>query len=89
MSNTYPTWEAKAKFTELLRRVRGGHVVRISWRGKEVAELRPLAAARESFPERLARFEGCGIVTRPRNQFLPRVVARRPGALRRFLAERD
>jgi prevent-host-death family protein len=89
MTNTYPVSEAKAKFTELLRRVRGGHVVRISWRGKEVAELRPLAAARESFGERLARFEDCGIVTRPQRQFLPRTVARRPGALRRFLAERD
>ena len=89
MPSTYPTWEAKAKFTELLRRVRGGHVVRISWRGKEVAELRPIPAAHEGFAERLARLEDCGIVTRPRNPFLPRTVARRPGALRRFLAERD
>lgn len=89
MVSTYATWEAKAKFTELLRRVRGGQVVKISWRGKEVAELRPLAAARETFRERLTRFEDCGIVTRPRKRFQPRVVARRPGALRRFLAERD
>ena len=42
MSKVYSTYEAKAKFSEILRKVRAGGTVRISYHGEEVAEVRPL-----------------------------------------------
>jgi prevent-host-death family protein len=37
-------FEAKTRLSELLERVRRGHVYRITKRGRPVAELRPVAA---------------------------------------------
>jgi len=38
---TYSTYEAKAKFSEVIRKVRAGQTVRIAYRGEEIAEVRP------------------------------------------------
>lgn len=89
---TYSTYEAKARFSEILRQVRAGESVVITYRGTEVAEIKPIAS-RESLEERLERLErsrvldsaspaaGSGEVLEP--------VAERPGALERFLASRE
>ena len=41
MSAVYTAREARTRFAELLRRVRGGEVVTVSYRGAPIAEMRP------------------------------------------------
>ena len=90
MALTYSIYQAKARFSEVIRRVREGRVVTISYRGEPVAEIRPIERQPEqTTEERLAELERRGVLVRsaiPRQTFRP--VARRPGALARFLAER-
>lgn len=42
MSIIYSAHEAKARFAEMLRRVRSGETVTVSYHGEAVAEVRPL-----------------------------------------------
>jgi prevent-host-death family protein len=89
MSGSYPTYEAKARFSEILRMVREGRTVRISWHGRDVAEIRPLPPD-PSTGERVAGLEERGLLVggrERRGRLEP--VARRKGALARFLAERE
>ena len=89
MAATYSTYEAKARLSEILRKVREGQTVLISYRGKEVAEVRPVS--RQLSPEeRLRRLEDRGLLQggRERRGRLAAVAAR-PGALARFLADRE
>jgi prevent-host-death family protein len=90
MSKEYSTYDAKARFSEILRRVREGQTVRITYHGKPVAEIRPLAAETESLAERLRRLEDRGAIQGGRpNRSSWKSLARRPGALKRFLEDRD
>ncbi len=86
----YSTYEAKARFSELLRQVRQGKTVTVTYRGEPVAEIRPIQRGPETVEERLAEYERRGILARPseRRQRL-KAVERRAGALRRFLVERN
>lgn len=87
---TYSTYEAKAKFSEILRQVRQGRTVRVSYRGKPVAEIRPIGGADASLARRLERLEERGVLIRPPERAGPlEVVRHRPGALDRFLADRE
>ena len=87
---TYSTYEAKARFSEILRKVRAGRRVIVTHHGTQVAEIRPIEAGSETLAERLARLEAEGAVTRAKQPgTLPRPVASRRGALARFLASRD
>lgn len=90
MTFTYSLSEARARFSEIIRRVREGRTVTVTHRGEPVAEIRPVERGRErSLEERLEdlRRAGCLVpAANPRQPFRP--VARRPGALDRFLAER-
>ncbi len=89
MPRIYSTYEAKARFSEILRKVRGGESVYVSYRGERVAEIRPLEK-NETVEEQLRKMEEEGIITRRREPRGPlRPVARRPGALKRFLESRD
>ena len=87
---TYSTYEAKAKFSEILRQVRQGRTIRVSYRGAPVAEIRPIGGADASLARRLERLEERGVLIRPleRTGELD-VVQRRPGALARFLEDRE
>jgi len=87
---TYSTYEAKAKFSEILRQVRQGRTIRVSYRGSPVAEIRPIGGADASLARRLERLEERGVLIRPseRTGELD-VVRRRPGALARFLEDRE
>lgn len=90
---SYSTYEAKSKFSEILRRVRErGETVLVSYHGRPVAEIRPVPeeSADEPLAERVERLREAGVLARaegPRGDL--HQLARRPGALHRFLAERD
>ncbi len=87
---TYSTYEAKAKFSELIRRVRAGQRVVIAYRGQEVAEIRPIQASGGGLEKSLARLEDEGVLSRPGKPSGPlRPLARKPGSLVRFLESRE
>ena len=86
---TYSTYEVKARFSEVLRRVRAGERVLITFHGREVAEIRPIEAE-PRIEDRVRRLEERGVLSAPTGARRPwKTIARRPGALRRFLAERE
>ena len=90
MSETYSTYDAKAKFSEVLRKVRGGQTITISYHGKPVAEIRPIAPATDDLEGRLQRLEDDGVLVRAaERQGKLCIVTRRPGALRRFMRDRN
>ena len=66
MAVTYSTYEAKAKFSEVMRKVRAGQRVVIAYRGEEVAEIRPLEGTRTTLQRALARLEDHGLLSRHR-----------------------
>ncbi len=86
---TYSMYEAKAKFSKVIRTVREGRAVTVSYRGEPVAEIRPIKPRAETIEERLEALEMSGALISPED---PRVmlgpIARRPGALARFLEDR-
>ena len=86
---SYSTYDAKARFSEILRKVRSGESVYISYRGVDVAEIRPLQTE-PTAEERLRQLEELGIVSpdqAPASELAP--VASSSGALARFLESRD
>ena len=90
MALNYSIYQAKARFSEVIRQVRAGKTVTVSYRGEPVAEIRSIGRRRQpTLEERLTDLERSGSLVRPaipRRTFRP--VERRPGALARFLAER-
>ena len=92
MESVFSTYDAKARFSELLRRVRNGERVVITSHGEPVAELRPIEKREESLEERIARLQREGQISPakcPPGKGSWKPVARRPGALQRFLDDRD
>jgi prevent-host-death family protein len=90
MALTYSTYEAKAKFSEVIRKVRAGQRVVIAYRGQEIAEIRPINKAATTMEETVARLEDEGVLSRERAAVGPlRPMAKRPGALKRFLESRE
>ena len=90
MTETYSTYEAKAKLSEILRKVERGQTILISRHGEPIAEVRPIATAQGSIGERIAELVARGIVVERRGPamvFDP--VASRSGALKQFLEERE
>ena len=90
MAKTYSTYEAKAKFSEIIKLVREGRTVTVSYHGKPVAEIRPVQTDSETFVDRLQRLEDTGVlVPADERSGKWKTVQRKPGALDRFLEERD
>ncbi len=90
MAQTYSAYEAKARFSEIIRKVRAGQRIVISHRGREVAEIRPLGTRDLDLANRLERLEEEGVVDRhgsPTGPLGPLV--RKSGALIRFLESRE
>ena len=89
MALNYSIYEAKARFSEVIRQVREGKTVTVSYRGEPVAEIRSIRRRRKpTLDERLKDLERSGSLVRstiPRRMFRP--VERRSGALSMFLAE--
>lgn len=95
MPKKYSLYEAKTKLSELVRQVReGGRSVTITVHGRPVVELRALEEESKvkTTAERHAELERAGLIHRvggkPGQPTFPLGV-RRPGALKRFLEERD
>ena len=90
MAQVYSAYEAKARFSEVLRKVLAGQRIVISYHGKEVAEIAPVRPRDLRTEESLQRLEDLGLLgpAAERSGRLRRV-AGRPGALRRFLESRE
>ena len=90
MTLNYSLYEAKARFSEVIRQVREGKTITVSYRGEPVAEIRSIRRRQKpTLDERLKELERSGSLVHsaiPRRKLRP--VERRPGALSRFLAER-
>jgi prevent-host-death family protein len=90
MRDTYSLYEAKAKLSAIVRKVRQGRSVIVTLHGEPVAEIRPVARTEGGLDARIDELAERGIVVRATSMTSPlRTVARRRGALDRFLAERD
>lgn len=90
MADSYSLYEAKARLSAIIRRVREGQAAVITLHGKPVAEIRPLGPVRDDMESRIAQLEERGIIARRRNpdaRIVP--VAKRAGALDRFLGDRE
>lgn len=87
---TYTTYEAKARFSELLRKVSANKRIIITRHGVPVAELGPIQADPESLEHRLRQMAEAGSLQRAATQTVTfPTLAERPGALARFLDDRD
>lgn len=90
MNPVYSTYEAKARFSEVMRLVREGTPVTVTYRGDPVAEIRPIEPAAPSIEEHFAALERRGIVIPAEDPRSPLEVGPpSPGALARFLTDRD
>ena len=90
MPRVYSTYEAKSKFSEIIRKVRAGQRVVIAFRGEAVAEIRPIEHGRPSLEASLKRLEDEGVLgasSASPGELGPLV--KRPGALARFLESRE
>lgn len=89
MSDAYSTYEAKARFSEVLRKVRQGRRVTVTYHGQPVAEISPIAGTAAGLRARTEHLRSTGELIRGTGRFDdfgPGV--RRPGALGRFLDDR-
>ena len=90
MAQTYSTYEAKSRFSEIIRKVRAGQRIVISHRGRDVAEIRPLGTRTLELAQRLGDLEEEGVLGRRASPHGPLVpLTRKPGALTRFLRSRE
>ena len=89
MEVIYSVYEAKARFSEVIRQVREGKTVTVSYRGEPVAEISPIERLQmPALEQRLGDLERQGVLLRSRARHALQPVERREGALARFLAER-
>jgi prevent-host-death family protein len=87
-ADEYSTYEAKARFAEVLKKVREGRTVTITYHGEPVAELRPYRKA-EGIGERVSRLREQGRIYGGGAPGKLTALEKRPGALDRFLEERE
>lgn len=95
----YPLYEAKARLSSLVRQVREGRSVVITVHGEPVAELRPYQPPErppQTLAERIKELEAAGYISpatvdtdQGRKRLESWVGEGIPGALQRFLDERD
>lgn len=93
MKKTYSLYEAKAKFSEIIRQVRErGMPVTVTYHGQPVAEIRPVEVPESADPfekrrkEMIARGE---LIPGDGRRLELRTLKKVPGGLQRFLEERD
>ena len=89
MSDIYSVYDAKARFSEVIRKVREGKTVHVSYHGETVAEIRPVDRADTELGRRLRLLEGMGVIVGEGDaEAHLEPLEKRPGALARFLDER-
>ena len=90
MGISYSVHKAKARFAEVIRQVREGKTVTVSYRGEPVAEIRPIQPKPATIELQLEDLERRGVLVRSSDPRRPlQAVIRRTGVLERFLAERN
>jgi prevent-host-death family protein len=95
MPEEYPLYDAKAKLSALVRKVREGRSFVITVHGEPVAELRPYEPPpkAQTLTQRIAELTAKGLITPARiGPDDPRafpIREKRPGALQRFLDDRE
>lgn len=90
MRDTYSLYEAKAKLSAIVRRVREGHTVVVTVHGRPAVEIRPVAAGAGDLAARLDALTEHGVLVEAADAQAPLEPGKRkPGALRRFLADRN
>lgn len=90
MRDSYSLYEAKARFSAIVQRVREGHRVVVTVRGQPAVEIRPLAPSTSGIEGRMHELEERGMVTPAQADRVKLAPGkRRAGALKRFLATRD
>ncbi len=90
MENRYSVYDAKAHFSELIRRARNNERVIVTSHGKPVIELVPYRAQAHTMAEIVASAEARGVLeagTMPTASLQP--VAHRKDALAHFLQDRE
>ncbi len=93
MAITYTTRDIEADFSSIIERVREGETVAIAHKGEVVAEIRPIERRKYTIEERLGEMRRKGILApsvppgKPKRPL--RLGKPSPGALERFLADRD
>lgn len=86
----YSLYDAKAKLSAIVRRVREGHTVVVTVHGEPAVEIRPVEKKAAGIEARMAELEASGELVPARSKrrkFRP--VIHRPGALKRFLDDRE
>ncbi len=91
MRDTYSLYEAKAKLSAIIRKVREGRPVVVTLHGEPVAEIRPISGSATNLSARIEQLVERGIISRPTTPPAKgrRLITKRSGALKRFLQERD
>lgn len=85
----YSIYEAKAKLSSVLKEVKNGHDAIITERGRPIARVIPYKI-NETFEERIERLIAKGVILPAREKGpIPKSSIHRPGALQRFLADRE
>lgn len=89
--DTYSTYEAKAHLSELLRKVQQRRRIVITSHGRPIAQVLPFDPAEdETFAQRVERLRASGLIEGANLEATElEPVAKRRGALARFLADRD
>jgi prevent-host-death family protein len=90
-TETYSTYQAKAQFSEIIRKVMRNKRIIITQRGRPVAEIGPISHCDDSIEEHLRRLADDGIISSSADSSPSSIgpIERRQGALDRFLADRD
>jgi prevent-host-death family protein len=89
VTETYSTYEAKARLSEILRKVEAGKTIRISRRGRPIAEVRPVVRGPDDLEQRIRELSEQGVLTpAPAERHTLKPLVSRAGALDRFLADR-
>lgn len=90
LRDTYSLSEARAALSTIIRRVREGRPVVVTLHGKPVAEIRPYSLGSGDLSQRIDQLVERGVVVRnPGTDLTGQPITKRPGALKRFLADRD
>ena len=90
MDLIYSAQEAKAKFSEVMRHVRAGGTVTVTYHGKPVAEVRPIEKEPTATDRRIEELTRRGIIGPARFDDAEIGPSQHsPGALARFLADRN
>ncbi len=86
----YSIYDAKARFSEVLRKVKKNKRVIITSRGKPIAEIVPFTETSETLEDRLRRLEADGLVDRGISspEWLE-PIDKRDGVLKRFRDHRE